>query len=80
MIENEFKDYKVINCGINGEFNSLFQIEIIEKYLSEGDIFIHCPEQMNGYQFMNKFLIDNHITPLFKSNELFEYLQLFFSS
>ena len=26
---------------------------------------------------MNKFLIDNHITSLFKSNELFEYMQLF---
>ena len=68
MIEKEFKDYKVINCGINGEFNSLFQIEIIEKYLSEGDIFIHCPEQMNGYQFMNKLLIDNRVFSMVEGN------------
>ena len=58
MIEEAFDDYKVINCGLNGEFNSLFQMEIIEKYLNQDDIFIHCPEQMNGYQFMKILLVD----------------------
>ena len=68
MIEKEFSNYKVINCGINGEFNSLFQMEIIEKYLSDGDFFIHSPEQMNGYQFMNKLLIDSRMFAMVEGN------------
>ena len=68
MIEKEFSDYKVINCGINGEFNALFQIEIIETYLEKDDIFIHCPEQMNGYQFLTKLLIDSRVFAMVEGN------------
>ena len=68
MIEKEFSSYKVINCGLNGEFNSLFQMEIIENYLNKNDIFIHSPEQMNGYQFMNKLLVDSRIFAMVEGN------------
>ena len=68
MIEKAFPDYKVINCGINGEFNSLFQMEIIEKYVNENDVFIHCPEQMNEYQFMNRLLVDSRVFAMVEGN------------
>ncbi len=68
MIENEFNDYRVINCGLNGEFNSLFQIEIIRKYLDKDDIFIHSPEQMNGYQFMTMLLVDSRLFAMVEGN------------
>lgn len=68
MIEDAFRDYKVVNCGLNGEFNSLFQMQIIENYLHNDDIFIHSPEQMNGYQFMNKLLVDSRIFAMVEGN------------
>ena len=68
MLEEAFSDYKVINCGLNGEYNSLFQIEIIKNYIGKNDIFIHSPEQMNGYQFMSKLLVDSRIFACVEGN------------
>lgn len=56
-VADAFKDYVVVNAGLNGEFDALFQLECMLPYIGEGDVLVHAPEQKNPYQF----LIDNEL-------------------
>ena len=44
--------YRVVNVAINGLADSSVQMQIIEHFLEEGDIFFHTPEISSGQQMM----------------------------
>ena len=44
--------YQVVNVAINGLADSSVQMQIIEHFLEEGDIFFHTPEISSGQQMM----------------------------
>lgn len=51
MIDEHFGgEYTVLNMGIIGGTNALFQTACITEHLHEGDVFIHAPEVASGYQ------------------------------
>ena len=71
-IFKEVFDYEYISCA--GKYMNVLNNNIYLKFADKNE-----EKKIYFINFikMNKFLIDNHITSLFKSNELFEYLQLF---
>lgn len=69
MVEDAFDgEYVVINAGLNGEFNALFQLECMLPYISEGDILIHAPEQPNPYQFLANKMVDSRVYCMVEGN------------
>lgn len=61
-------EYVVVNMGLNGEFNALFQMEIMLPYITEGDVFIHAPEEMSPYQFLGSMVVDGRIFAMVEGN------------
>ena len=69
MVEKAFSgEYVVIDAGLNGEFNALFQLECILPYIGPGDILIHAPEQKNAYQFLAGKLVDSRVYCMAEGN------------
>ena len=71
-IFKEVFDYEYISCA--GKYMNVLNNNIYLKFADKNE-----EKKIYFINFikMNKFLIDNHITSLFKSNEIFEYMQLF---
>ena len=71
-IFKEVFDYDILS--ISSKYMNVLNNNIYLKYADKD-------EEKNIYFLnfikMNKFLIENHITPLFKGNELFDFLQIF---
>ncbi|MBR1813603.1 MAG: hypothetical protein IJ773_07240 [Lachnospiraceae bacterium] len=44
QMEEAFPEYVVINMAVNAYFNGAAQMEMMEPYLKEGDLFLHMPE------------------------------------
>ena len=69
MVEEAFGgEYVIINAGLNGEFNALFQLECMLPYIGEGDILIHAPEQPNPYQFLANKMVDSRVYCMVEGN------------
>lgn len=58
-LAEEFPDYEVVNVAINAYFNTEAQVRAIADCLGEGDIFLHVPEMMSGYQYMDRTDMDD---------------------
>lgn len=43
-------EYKVINMGMNGWFPAFAQMDVIRKYMHQGDILLHIPEMASSTQ------------------------------
>ena len=71
-IMKEIFDYEFIS--LSSKYMNVLNNNIFLKYADKD-------EEKNLFYInfikMNKFLIDNHITSLFKTNELFDYMQIF---
>ena len=53
MMDEEFgSEYTILNMGLNGTINSAAQMQILEHYLGEGDIFVHTLELSSKGQMM----------------------------
>ena len=69
MVEEAFNgEYVVIDAGINGEFNALFQLQCMLPYIGSGDILIHAPEQPNPYQFLTNKMVDSRVYCMVEGN------------
>ncbi len=68
VVAGQFDDYTVVNAGLNGEFNALFQLECMLPYISEGDVLVHAPEQMNPYQFLASMKLDGRVFAMVEGN------------
>lgn len=68
LVQREFPDYKVINCGVIGGIVATFQMDIIAHYLEKGDIFIHAPEEMSNYQLLHDYDFAMRVFVLMESN------------
>ena len=69
MVAEAFgEEYVIINAGLNGEFNALFQLECMLPYIGEGDILIHAPEQPNPYQFLINKMVDSRVYCMVEGN------------
>lgn len=67
--EEAFGDeYVIIDAGLNGEFNALFQLQCMLPYIGPEDILIHAPEQPNVYQFMIGKLVDSRVYCMVEGN------------
>ena len=61
-------EYVVVNAGLNGEFNALFQLECMLPYVGEGDVLVHAPEQPNAYQFLANKMVDSRVYCMVEGN------------
>ena len=61
-------EYVIVNAGLNGEFNALFQLQCMLPYLGPGDILIHAPEQPNAYQFLANVMVDSRVYCMVEGN------------
>ncbi len=68
LIQRNFDEYVVVDCGLNGEFNAQMQLECMLPCINEGDVLIHAPEQMNVYQYMENYMIDERIFCMCEGN------------
>jgi len=68
----EVLNYDLLSCS--GKYMNILNNNIFLKYADKNE-----DKNINYLNFMkmNKFLIENHITSLFKANDLFDYMQLF---
>lgn len=46
------EEYVIINMGLNGTVSSAVQLQILQNYLSDGDILFHTPELSSKQQLM----------------------------
>ena len=46
--------YTVVNLGLNGTVSSAVQLQILEAFVREGDIFLHTPELSSHHQMFLK--------------------------
>lgn len=67
-VSDAFKEYIVVNAGLNGEFDALFQLECMLPYISEGDVLVHAPEQKNSYQFFLDNSLDGRVFAMAEGN------------
>lgn len=68
LVAEQFKEYTVVNAGLNGEFNALFQLQCMLPYITEGDVLVHAPEQMNPYQFLASLRVDGRVFAMAEGN------------
>ena len=69
MVEKAFGgEYVVINAGLNGEFNALFQLQCILPYINRGDVLVHAPEEPNAYQFLANKMVDSRVYCMVEGN------------
>ena len=47
-----YPDYEPFNVAINGWFNNYIQLDIIDKFIGENDVFLHVVESCGQYQFL----------------------------
>lgn len=52
-------EYVVMNMGMNGDINGAFQMDILQNYITDGDVFVHAPEEMSPSQLMFGFFTNN---------------------
>jgi len=76
-VVSAFPDYEVMNLGIIGGTNALFQMRIIENFLKQDDIFIHAPEQGSGYQLFNDLSSEIRMFQVLENDyDLIKYLDM----
>ena len=46
-------DYVILNMGLNGTVNSAVQMQILGRYLEEGDVLLHTLELTSEYQLLS---------------------------
>lgn len=69
MVEHAFGgEYVVCNMGITGGTNATFQLDCITRYLGDGDIFIHAPEEMNPHQLLYTTAANTRMFQMVESN------------
>lgn len=70
-------EYEIINFGTMGETHAGAQMDCIAKFLSDGDIFIHAPEQAAPYQLMFSDAMEPNIYLLCEGNfDLISYIDI----
>ena len=62
-------EYRVINMGLNGVINSSSQMQILDHFLEDGDIFFHTPEVSSDSQMMIRTEMINHDRKLWSGLE-----------
>lgn len=67
-VAEAFPGYVVVNAGLNGEFDALFQLECMLPYIKEGDVLVHAPEPMNQYQFFAAHKLDGRVFAMVEGN------------
>ncbi len=68
MAAEAFEDYVIVDAGLNGEFDALFQVQCMMPYLSDGDVFVHAPEQKNAHQFFVFRMVDSRVYCMAEGN------------
>lgn len=78
IVERAFDgEYEVIDFGTMGETHAGAQIDCITKFLSDGDIFVHAPEQAAPYQLMYSDTMEPNIYLLCEGNfDLITYIDM----
>ncbi|MBR1813810.1 MAG: leucine-rich repeat protein [Lachnospiraceae bacterium] len=60
LIKEAFgQEYAIVNMAMNGTINSFVQMEILEQFLEEGDVFIHTPELTSSRQLLSDLTMDD---------------------
>jgi hypothetical protein len=52
LVDNAFEEYTIFNMGVIAETSAALQIDIISRFIKEGDVFVHAPEVCSNYQLM----------------------------
>ena len=60
LLKEIYPDYEPFNVAINGWFNNFVQLDIINKYLHKGDIFLHYVESCGSYQLLARNDMGNY--------------------
>ena len=55
LVAEAFPDYTVMDVGVIGSTPASVQLEIISRFISEGDLLIHAPEEQSRYQLMDNW-------------------------
>lgn len=78
IVEKAFEnEYTVIDFGTMGETHAGAQIDCISRFLSDGDIFVHTPEQAAPYQLMFSYTMEPNIYLLCEGNfDLISYIDM----
>lgn len=61
-------EYAIMNMGVIGGTNALFQFECMTEYIGDGDVFVHAPEEMCEYQLMEDITAETRMFLTTESN------------
>ena len=54
------EQYTIVNMAINGVMDSLMQMEIMSRFVTENDVLIHTPEISSNQQLLNYIELSEH--------------------
>lgn len=77
-LKERYPDYEPFNVAINAWFNNYVQLDIINRFIHEGDVFLHYVESSGKFQFLTDNVMGTY-DPIFGyDNRFFNCLELNF--
>ena len=52
VLKKLYPEYEPFNLAVNGWFNNYVQMDIINRFIEDGDVFLHVVESCGQFQFM----------------------------
>ena len=52
VLKKLYPDYEPFNVAVNGWFNNFIQLDVINRFVEDGDVFLHVVESCGRFQFM----------------------------
>ena len=52
VLKKFYPEYEPFNLAVNGWFNNYIQLDVINRFVEDGDIFLHVVESCGRFQFM----------------------------
>ncbi|MCD8295365.1 MAG: leucine-rich repeat domain-containing protein [Clostridia bacterium] len=86
LVQEAYPQYQVLDLGVMAGTNAYFQMQIISRFLLDGDVFVHAPEGGSPYQIMSAVDTDSRVFTLVEGNyDLLSYadvadMELFWQS
>lgn len=52
ILKKLYPDYEPFNLAVNGWFNNYIQLDVIDRFIEDGDVLLHVVESCGKYQFL----------------------------
>ena len=76
VLKQLYPDYEPFNLAVNGWFNNYIQLDVINHYIEDGDVFLHVVESCGRFQYMTTNVMGNMDDKNFYDSRFMNCLEL----